>query len=69
MPPRVFWDKFLPISQGAPKCLNSKGAFASVWGAEKEVNMYAPFVSMVLVSVPAMLHQHLVDHGSDSIRS
>jgi hypothetical protein len=48
MPPTQFLDKFLPISQDAPECPNSKGALAGVGSAEKEVNMYAPFVSMSL---------------------
>ena len=55
MPPQQFLDKFLPISQDAPECPNSTGAFASVGNTKKEVNMYAPFVSMVLVSASAML--------------
>jgi hypothetical protein len=56
MPPTQFMDKFLPVSQDAPKCPNSEGAFASVGSAEKEVNMYAPFVSMILISPSAMAH-------------
>ena len=55
MPPQKFLEKFLPISQDAPECPNSTGAFASVGSTKKEVNMYAPFVSMVLVSASAML--------------
>jgi hypothetical protein len=53
MPPKQFLDKFLPISQDAPKCPTSTGAFASVGGKKKEVNMYTPFVSMILI-----LHSH-----------
>ena len=68
MPPKQFLDEFFPLSQDTPKCPNSKGAFASVSSAGKEVNIYAPFVNMFPVSVSAMLHQHSVDHGSDSIR-
>jgi hypothetical protein len=49
MPPKQFLHKFLPISQDAPKCPNSIGAFASVRCTGKEPNMYAPFVSMVYV--------------------
>ena len=30
--------------------------------------MYTLFVSVVLVSMPTVLHQHLIEHGSDSIR-
>ena len=52
MPLQEFLGKFLPISQDAPKCPTSTGAFASVGGKKKEVNMYAPFVSMILI-----LHQ------------
>jgi hypothetical protein len=55
MPPQQFLDEFLPISQDAPGCPNSTGAFASVGSTKKEVNMYAPFVSMGLVSASAML--------------
>ena len=53
MPPKLFLDKFLLISQDAPKCPTSTGAFASVGGKKKEVNMYTPFISMVLI-----LHGH-----------
>jgi len=54
MPPTQFLDTFLPISQDAPKCPNWEGAFASVGSAGKEVDMYAPFVIMVLVSASTM---------------
>jgi hypothetical protein len=53
MPPKQFLDKFL---QDAPKCPNSGRAFVNVWSTEKEVNMYASFVRMVLVFVSAMPH-------------
>ena len=56
MPPTKFLDKFLLISQDTQTCLDSKEAFKSVSRAEKELNMYAPFVSLVLVFVPVMLH-------------
>ena len=56
MPPTKFLNKFLPISQDTQTCPDSKEAFNSVFRADKEVNMYAPFVSLVLVSVPVMLH-------------
>jgi hypothetical protein len=56
MPPRKFLNKFLPISQDTQMCPDSKEAFKSVFRAEKEVDMYATFVSLVLVSVPVMLH-------------
>ena len=69
MPPTKFLDKFLPIPQDTQTCPDSKEAFKSVSSAEKELNMYAPFVSLVFDSVPVMLHSHLVDHGGDSIRS
>ena len=49
MPLQQFLDKFLPMSQDAPKCPTSTGAFASVEGKKKEISMYAPFVSMVLI--------------------
>jgi hypothetical protein len=45
--PEQFSDKCLPISQDGPNCPNLRGAFASVGSAGKEVNMYAPFISMV----------------------
>ena len=54
MPPTQLLDKFLRISQDAPKCPNSRGAFASVGSTDKEVNMYAPFVSMTLAYASAM---------------
>ena len=69
MPPTKFLDKFLPISQDTQTCLDPRGDPMSVSRAEKELNMYAPFVSLVFISVPVMLHSHSVDHGSDSIRS
>ena len=56
MPPTQFLDKFLPISQDTPKCPNWGGAFAGVGSAGKEVDMYAPFVSMALVSASSMPH-------------
>jgi hypothetical protein len=56
MPPEQFLDKFLPRSQDAPSCPDCKGGFASVNSKGKEVNMYAPFVSVVLVSTFAMPH-------------
>jgi len=56
MPPMKFLDKFLLTSQDTPKCPDAKGAFASVLSTEKKVNMYPPFVSVVFVSVPSMLH-------------
>jgi hypothetical protein len=49
MPVQRFLDKFLPMCQDTPECPTSTGAFASVGGKKKEINMYAPFVSMVLV--------------------
>jgi hypothetical protein len=51
MPPMKFLDKFLPMSQDTRMCPNSRGAFTSVLSAEKQVNMYPPFVSVVFVSV------------------
>ena len=48
MPPIQFLDRFLPISKDVPKCSNGKGAFAGVRVSGREVDMYAPFVSMVL---------------------
>ena len=69
MPPTKFLDKFLPICQDTKVWTHSRGAFTSVLSAEQEVNMYAPFVSLVLVSVPGMLHQHSVDHGGGSMSS
>jgi hypothetical protein len=56
MPPEQFLDKFLPISQDAPNYPDCRGAFANVESKGKEVNMYAPFVSIVLVSASAMPH-------------
>jgi hypothetical protein len=56
MPPTKFLNKFLPISPDTQTCPDSREAFKSVFTAEKEVNMYAPFVSLVFVSVPLMLH-------------
>ena len=53
MPPKQFLDEFLPLSQDAPKCPDSRTAFAEVGSAGKEVDMYGPFVSMVFVSVSA----------------
>jgi len=46
--------------------LDSEGAFASIPSANNEVNVCTPFVSTALVSVPAVLYQHFIDHGSDS---
>lgn len=54
MPPTQFLDKFLPLSQDASECPDSTGAFASVGSTKGEVNMYAPFVSMVPVSASAL---------------
>jgi hypothetical protein len=51
-----FLDKFLPISQDTPKCPNWEGAFTSLGSAGKEVDMYAPFISMALVSASFMPH-------------
>jgi hypothetical protein len=48
MPPSKFLDMFLPIRQGTTPCPNPEGAFTSVSGASKEVDMYTPFVSRVL---------------------
>jgi hypothetical protein len=48
MPPRKFLKKFLTTDEGTPGCPDSKGAFASVSDAKKEVDMYTPFVSRVL---------------------
>ena len=48
MPPPKPFKKFLPISQNFPELPDSKGAFAGVSSAEKEVDMYPPFVSTVL---------------------
>ena len=53
MPPTQFLDRFLPISQDAPECPTSTGAFASVGGKKKEVDMYEPFVSILVL----ILHQ------------
>jgi hypothetical protein len=63
MPPNQFLDEFLPISQDAPKCPNWTGAFTSVGSAGKEVDMYAQFVSIVLVSVSAMPHRLISNPG------
>jgi hypothetical protein len=53
MPPSEFLDDFLPLFQDVPKRLDPKKAFAGVVKERggKEVVMYAPFVSMVPVSV------------------
>ena len=48
MPPEQFLKEFLPTSQDTPECPNSEGAFASVSSANKEVDMYTPFVRRVL---------------------
>ena len=56
MPPQQFLDKFLPISANAPKCPDSKGAFASVERIGREVYMYEPFVSLVLIFASAVPH-------------
>jgi hypothetical protein len=56
MPPTKFLEKFLPISQDTQVCPDSRSALTSVLRPEKEVNMYAPFVSLILVYVPVMLH-------------
>jgi hypothetical protein len=49
MPVRRFLNEFLPMSQDAPGCPTSTGAFANVGDKKTEINMYAPFVSTVLV--------------------
>ena len=58
MPPSDFLDRFLPLAQDTPECPDSGEAFAKVAAKArpkgKEVFMYTPFVSMVLVSVSAM---------------
>jgi len=46
---------------------NSKGAFASVSSANKEADMYTPFVSRVLFSVPTMLYQYLIDNSGENV--
>jgi hypothetical protein len=56
MPPEEFLDKFLPVSQDAPKCPNSRGTFANVVSAENEFDRYAAFVSMVFFTVSAVAH-------------
>jgi hypothetical protein len=48
MPPQQFLKRFIPIGQDTPRCPDSKGAFASVSSAGKEVDMYTPFVSRIL---------------------
>jgi len=48
MPPEQFLKEFLPTGQDTPECPNSKGAFASVSSAKKEVDMYTPFVRRVV---------------------
>jgi hypothetical protein len=48
MPPEQFLKEFLPTGQDTPECPNSEGAFASVSSANKEVDMYTPFVRRVL---------------------
>jgi hypothetical protein len=40
MPPQQCLKIFLPISRDAPQRPNSKGAFASLSSAKKEVDMY-----------------------------
>ena len=51
MPPDKFLGKFLPLSQNDPKCPDSREAFAGVLSEtrRKEVVIYAPFVSIVLL--------------------
>jgi hypothetical protein len=56
MPPRPFLDKFLPISPGTPRCPKAKKTFERVLSAEKELQMYEPFVSMILLTVSPGLH-------------
>jgi hypothetical protein len=56
MLPTQFLDKFLPISQGTPKCPNWGGVFTSLGSAGKEVDIYVPFISMALVSASSMPH-------------
>ena len=69
MPPQKFLKRFLPISQNTPECPDSKGAFAGVSSANKEVDMYPPFVSTVLCFCAPVVQQHLIDNCSDCIRS
>jgi hypothetical protein len=49
MPPKKFLDTFLPVPQHTQQYPESIGDFENVLEASKEVNMYTPFVSMVLV--------------------
>jgi hypothetical protein len=56
MPPKKFLDTFLPMPQHTQQYPESIGDFENVLEASKEVNMYTPFVSMVLVSVSGLFH-------------
>ena len=66
MPPQSFLDKFLPISPGTPSCPEAKGAF-KVLSAERELQMYQPFVSILLVIISPGLHLRLIDNSNGII--
>jgi hypothetical protein len=68
MPPDKFLDEFLPLSQDDSKCPDSREAFAGVVRETRgrKVVMYAPFVSIVLISASAT-GKHPVDRCSETI--
>jgi hypothetical protein len=67
MPPQSFLDKFLPISPGT-SCPKAKGAFKKVLSADRELQMYKPFVSMILIIVSPELYLRLIDNSNSIIR-
>ena len=67
MPPQSFLDKFLPISPGTPSCPEAKGAFKKVLSAERELQMYQPFVSTTLVIISHGPHLRLIDNSNSII--
>jgi len=67
MPPQSFLDKFLPISPGTQSCPEAKGAFKKVLRAERELQMYQPFVSIILVIISPGFHLRLIDNSNSII--
>jgi hypothetical protein len=56
MPPKKFLDAFLPMPPHTQQYPESIGDFENVVDASKEVNIYTPFVSIVLAAVSGGLH-------------
>ena len=67
MPPQSFLDKFLPISPGTPSCPEAKEAFKKVLSAKKELQMYQPFVSIIIIVISPYLHLRLIDNSNSII--